>query len=247
MFNSQKLSLCLVLVPVFILSACRSGDFSQRTSDASVRQAQLSKWLAANESASSFDMVRAPVCSSNVSHPKTGWALDQDDWCVVACSARPADNVFDRWMLTHDGLRCYATEKGSAEFIETSLQQSQLVLSEQSGFTGFDRSFVSNTEWDCKEQAYQIDPDTRKGFWTDLDLATSSYRFYDDGVLMIGRNGAPARLAGDWRGQEGSGILFNGESIFRFSANKGGSRFDDYHSATRRQVCTYKDVPVPRL
>jgi len=87
------------------------ADFSQRTTAASDRQDQLAGWLAEDVKASSTSRILAPVCSSSVGHPEQGWAIDGGDWCVVSCPVKPADNILNRWLQTHDGLRCFATDE----------------------------------------------------------------------------------------------------------------------------------------
>jgi len=225
-------------------------DFSDRTQQATARQNQLAAWLSEDVKDTSVSSILAPVCSSTVGHPEQGWAIDGGNWCVIACPTLPDDNVLNRWMKTHDGLRCFATDKSATTLVTTEFEQAQLSLDQQKLFKGFDRSFVSDTEWNCTEQEYQIDPGSQRGFWVDLGVG-NTYRFYDDGALMIARAGAPMKFAGDWRGRssgdQGNNVLVNDRDVFRYAVNYGGGRFDEFRSATRKQVCRFKDHPGPRI
>ncbi len=245
----KRIEKWIAIAALIALAGCAgtSPDFSARTLHAYDKQSQLVSWLDAEKSNTVVSLIEAPVCSSTVGHPPQGWAIDAGNWCVVACPVKPANNVFNRWMLTHDGLRCFATDKGPTASVVTEYEQSQWKLEEQVLFNGFDRSFVSDTEWNCAEKEYQIDPDSRRGFWADTGISGNIYRFYEDGSLMIGQTGSPMRFAGDWRGQGGRGVLINDHEVFKFAVNYGGGRFDEFRSATRKQVCRFKDNPGPRL
>lgn len=234
---------------IMLLTGCAGSppDFSDRTSGASIKQNALAQWLEADSSDDRISSIVAPVCSSGVGHPPRGWAIDGGNWCVVSCPVKPVNNVLNRWMLTHDGLHCYATDQGATAMVETKYETAHWRLDQQLLFKGFDRSFVSDTEWKCIQQEYQVDPDSRRGFWVDLPEAGNAYRFYDDGALMIARSGGPMKFAGDWRGKQGSGVLMNDREMFRYAVNYGGGRFDEFKSATRKQVCRFKDHPGPRV
>jgi len=212
---------------------------------ASDRQDQLAGWLAEDVKASSTSRILAPVCSSSVGHPEQGWAIDGGDWCVVSCPVKPADNSLNQWFQTHDGLRCFATDEKATALVETEFKPQHLRLDQQQLFNGFDRSFVSDTEWACVGQEYQIDPDSQKGFWADLGTADTLV-FYDDGALMTASTGQPLIVAGDWRGKQGTGVVVNDRDVFKFAVNYGGGRFDEFKSATRKRVCRFVDNPGPR-
>ena len=222
------------------------ADFSQRTPAASAKQDQLAGWLAEDVKADNTTRILAPVCSSSVGHPQQGWAIDGGSWCVVSCPVKPENNVPDQWSQTHDGLRCFATDQEATALVETDFEPQHLRLDQQQLFKGFDRSFVSDTEWTCVEQEYQVDPASNKGFWVDLGEG-NTYRFYDDGALMIGSPGSPLIFAGDWRGKQGKGVLINDRDVFSFAVKYGGGRFDEFESPTRKQLCRFKDNPGPRV
>ena len=236
----------LVCLMTFIVGCAGSPpDFSQRTAAAVDKQYQLAEWLSADETESSVGLINAPVCSSTVGHPQTGWAIDGGGWCVVACPVKSAQGTLNQWVNTDNGLRCFATDVAATQLVKVEFKQQSWQLEQQKLFTGFDRSFVSDTEWTCTEQEYQIDPETRQGFWVDIGVG-DTYRFYSDGVLMVARAGAPLKLAGNWRGKQGSGVIANDREVFRFAVNYGGGRFDEFRTATRKQLCRFKDNPGPR-
>ena len=244
----------LILSLFATLTGCAGSapDYSQRTAGAPVKQNQLTSWLEADSVANRDSMqIAAPVCSTDAGHPPEGWAIDKGSWCVVACPVSPPDGVYDRWLRTHDGLRCYATKNSGAQLVTTQLDRNLWNLDSQVLFEGFDRSFVSDTQWDCEEQEYRVDPDSKQGFWVPVDKPGNTYSFYNDGALMVGRRGFPMKFAGDWRGGQrngfSSGVVVNDEEVFRFAVNYGGGRFDEFRSATEKQVCRFKDHPGPRI
>lgn len=235
------------LVIVFgFLNACAGSapDYSQRTNAAAIKQSHLAEWLSEDINQSASRKIAAPVCSSTAGSPVTGWAIDDGHWCVVACPAPSAET--NQWTNTDDGRRCFATNQSANERVSTEFLPQHWQLEQLPLFSGFDRSFVSDTEWNCIEQEYQIDPETHRGFWKDIG-AGNSYRFYNDGALMLARAGAPMKLAGDWRGRHGSGVIVNDREMFRFAVNYSGSRFDEFRSATRKQLCRFVDHPEPRV
>lgn len=238
----------LLLMAGSLMAGCAGSapDFSDRTSGAFSKQNNLAQWLVADNSSAAVSSVAAPVCSSTVGHPPQGWAIDGGNWCVVSCPVLPEDKILNRWMQTHDGLRCYATDQKATSLVKTEFEKAQWNLEEQLLFKGFDRSFVSQTEWQCTEQEYQIDPESRQGFWIDLPQIGNRYRFYKDGSLMIARGGEPLRFAGSWLSQQSREVLRNDRELFRFAVNYGGGRFDEFKSATRKQVCRFVDEPGPR-
>ena len=247
MINCIKFIVPLLPGIAVFLSGCAGtpADFSQRTPAATARQDQLAGWLSQDVAAGSVNRILAPVCSSTVGHPPQGWAIDGGNWCVVSCPVKPADNRLNRWLKTHDGLRCFATDGKSTTLVETEFESVQWRLDQQQLFKGFDRSFVSDTEWTCLQQEYQIDPDSQEGFWVDLG-AGDRYIFYDDGTLMIAAPGSPLQFAGDWRGSRG-GVAINDRDVFSHAVNYGGGRFDEFKSPTLKQVCRFKDNPGPRV
>lgn len=243
---SSTTFLTVALALATLLSACAGSppDYSQRTKAAALKQNDLAEWLAQDVNQSASKRIAAPVCQDAAEGSSTGWSIDSNShWCVVAC---PVGSSFTgEWLTTGAGLRCLATDKPAGSIVKTEFQLPQWRLDQLSLFNGFDRSFVSDTEWNCKEQEYQIDPDTFRGFWADISTG-NSYRFYTDGALMVARAGAPMILAGDWRGKEGSGVIVNDQVMFRYGVNYGGGRFDEYSSATRKQLCRFVDHPPPR-
>jgi len=247
LITPKLINLVLLCGTTFLFGCAGTpADFSQRTTEATNRQNQLVGWLSEDVKASSSNRILAPVCSGSVGHPEQGWAIDGGNWCVVSCPVKPANNVLDRWLQTHDGLRCFATDEKATALIETEFEPQHWRLDQQQLFNGFDRSFVSDTEWACKEQEYQIDPDSQEGFWADLGTG-DTYIFYDDGALMTARSGRPLKFAGDWRGKQGKGVVVNDREVFTFAVNYGGGRFDEFESATRKQVCRFVDNPGPRV
>ena len=234
------------LLLTLVLGACAGSapDFTNRTQDAVSRQSSLTQWLEADSSSDALTRVVAPVCSSTAGHPTQGWAIDAGGWCVVPCPAGAANNDPDRWLLTHDGLRCFATNESPTTLVNTEFTMSQWQLDQQLLFEGFDPSFVANTEWICAEQQYQIDPEKRQGFWVNSPTGEAVYRFYSDGTLAIGRTGGPMQLVGDWGGRQGS-VSVNGSDIFRYAVKYGAGRIDDFKSTTEKQVCRFIDNLAP--
>jgi len=244
----------LALSLIVTLTGCAGSppDYSLRTTGATIKQNQLASWLEADNVATEDSMqIVAPICSSEAGHPPEGWAIDKASWCVVSCPISPPDGVYDRWLRTHDGLRCYATKKPAPQLVTTQLDMSLWNLDSQPLFEGFDRSFVNDTQWNCEDLEYQVDPDTRQGFWASSNKPGNTYSFYNDGALMVGRNGYPMKFAGNWRGGEingfSSGVVINDREVFRHAVNYGGGRFEEFRSATNKQVCIFKDNPGPRI
>jgi len=239
------------LISFFALAGCAgsSPDYRARTANVSANQDQLASWLKADSASNDVTDISAPVCESTVGHPPSGWAISESAWCVVACPVSPPDNVYNRWMLTHDGLRCFATRQAPTQFVNTQLDKDSWNLDSQLLFAGFDWSFVRDTMWVCEELEYQIDPESKQGFWAALEQAGNTYSFYNDGALMVGSAGSAMKFAGDWRASQlaGSGVVVNDQEMFRFAVNYGGGRFDEFSSATRKQVCRFKDSPGPRV
>ncbi len=248
MKDCTKLVTSLILCSASFLVGCAGTppDFSQRTAGASAKQDQLAGWLAEDVKATSSSRILAPVCSSSVGHPQQGWAIDGGDWCVVACPVKPGNSNLNQWLQADDGLRCFATDQDATTLVDTVFEPQHLRLDQQQLFKGFDRSFVNDTEWTCVEQEYQIDPNNREGFWVDLGVG-NVYRFYNDGVLMVARPGSPMKIAGDWRGTQDRGVALNDREVFSYAVNYGGGRFDEFKSATRKQLCRFKDNPGPRV
>jgi len=244
-------AICAVAFGVLTSCAGSSPDFSARTANVTANQNQLASWLKADSASEDITQIAAPICESTVGHPANGWAISENAWCVVACPVSPPDNVYDRWMLTHDELRCYATKQAPGQLVNTQLDKGSWDLDSQLLFEGFDLGFVRDTMWECEEQEYQIDPQSRQGFWTTLKQAGNTYSFYNDGALMVGRAGSAMKFAGDWRPSKvagfASGVVVNDQEMFRYAVNYGGGRFDEFRSATRKQVCRFKDSPGPRL
>jgi len=244
-----KLAL-IVWVSVLVGCAGAAPDYSDRTSGAVDSQTQLNQWLGVDKARVATGSIRASICGDDVGHPKQGWAIDKGDWCVVACPEELLEKFdsdqLNTWQTTADDLRCFTTGKNAGAFIDTEFTFDHWRLDQQQLFRGFDRAFVTDTEWRCRDQDYQIDPDSKKGFWVDLNGTTETYRFYDDGTLVVGRGNAPLRAAGNWRGSDSERVMVNDKDIFRFAVNYGGGRFDQFRSATRKQVCTFFSNPGPR-
>jgi len=235
----------VLIVWVSLLVGCAGAapDYSDRTSQAVASQTQLNQWLGVDKARVATGNVRAPICSDGVGHPQQGWAIDQGNWCVVAC---PDNEQSNTWHSTADGLRCFATNKNATAFVDTEFKLDHWRLDQQKLFKGFDRAFVTDTEWRCRDQDYQIDPDSKKGFWVDLDGTGETYRFYNDGTLVVARLDEPLRAAGNWRGSDSERVMVNDKDIFRFAVNYGGGRFDQFRSATRKQICTFFNNPGSR-
>lgn len=221
-------------------------DYSQRTSHAVLKQSELAEWLSQDAKRKVSNPIVAPVCSNDVGRPPTGWALENESWCVVACPAALTDTDLNQWVTTNDSQRCFVTDLTANALVTTEYEPAHWQLETLDLFTGFDRSFVSDTEWNCIEQEYQIDPETQQGFWVYVG-AGNTYRFYNDGALMLARAGSPMKHAGDWRGKQGSGVVVNDREMFRFAVNYSGGHFDEYRTATQKQVCRFKDHPGPRI
>ncbi len=242
-----SIKVVLLFAAVGLLGACAGSppDYSQRTKFAVAKQNSLTEWLVQDVNRSTSKRIVAPLCSSAAGHPPTGWGIEDSNWCAVACPSR-SSAVSNQWTQTSDGLRCFATDQAANSYISTEFQNQHWNLEQLVLFNGFDRSFVSDTEWSCKEQEYQIDPNTHRGFWVDISDG-NSYRFYNDGALMVASAGAPMKLAGDWRGKQGSGVIVNDQLMFNYAVNYGGGRFDEFRSATRKQLCRFVDHPEPRI
>lgn len=232
----------VIWVSILMVSGCAGSapDFSQRTTAVQAKQTELVQWLEADRSVQQTGLIKAPVCSSSVGHPPTGWGIEDGNWCVISCPTTPAGSNEQRWFKTHDGLRCIVAKPGSGDFIETEYKPEHWRLDQQPLLKGFDRAFISDTKWKCVEQEYQIDPQSLRGFWLDIGEGTI-YRFYRDGALMIGQSDSSLKYAGQWNGSHDSGVVINDRESFLFAVNYGAGRFDEYRSSTRKQVCRFFD------
>lgn len=178
-----------------------------------------------------------PVCSSTVGQSDTGWAIDGGNWCVVPCS----DPVSEaRWSVSKEGSKCFSTpESGATNQVEVDLTWTDLALGQSGVFNGLSRSFLSDTEWHCKEYSFLIDRDNRQGFWNELPRNTIIYRFHRDGKLLTGRSLSLMKLSGSWQVNSQKQVYFNSTEVFKNAIDYGGGRFDNFKTATNKQVCRF--------
>lgn len=241
MIKSDR-SRVLFLLCYVLISGCAGSapDYQARTVGGPGQEAKLVGLFDRLEPVSQNEKSRniiVPLCSSTVAKPETGWAIDGGDWCVVPCN-RPA--VQARWVIGSDGSRCLsASATTTTTQVEVDFNAADLSLQQSGLFKGLSNSFLSDTEWHCKEYDYLIDPDTRLGFWNELESGRVVYRFHRDGKLLTGRAPGLMNLSGSWRVSADGQVLFNSSEVFKYAIDYGGGRFDNFSSATNKQVCRY--------
>lgn len=241
-----------LLIGVAVLQACAGSapDFQRRTPGGANQEAKLAAFIrqspAAETGNSKNRQIDVPLCSSTAGHPVGGWAIDAGDWCVVSC--RQAGITESRWVAGTDGKQCLAAPVTAATSrVTIGFSWSDLSLQQQDTFDGLSRSFLSDTEWHCKEFDYLIDPDTNKGFWSELESAAVIYRFHRSGKLLTGRASGAMKLGGSWSVNSQEQVFFNSAQVFKYAIDYGGGRFDNFKTTTKKQVCRYvseADLPA---
>lgn len=249
--KSASIFLTSLLFGAVLLQGCAGSapDFERRTLGGSNQEARLAAFIneapvTAAGSARNLK-IDVPLCSSTVGHPTDGWAIDAGNWCVVSC--KQAGIKDSRWVSGTDGKQCLATPvTGATSRVKIAFAWSDLALEQQDAFDGLSRSFLNDTEWLCKEFDYLIDPDTNKGFWSELASAAIIYRFHQNGKLSTGKVSGPMKLGGTWSVNQQEQVFFNSTQVFKHAIDYGGGRFDNFKSATKKQVCRYvRDADIP--
>jgi hypothetical protein len=243
--NYQASATALVLSGILLQGCAGSApDYSPRTA-AVAQEATLSKFFDQEEAPERTQTIVAPVCSSTVGASRTGWTIDGGNWCIVACDKDAVGE--DRWLNDSAGNRCLATaDRQPTSLVSVQYSRSDLSLNQPALFTGFSRSFLSDTEWSCVEYRYRVDPETNKAFWDRLAEADFVYRFHRSGKLAIGPTAATARPSGNWSVGADDHVYFNTRRVFTNAIDYGGGRFDDFITSDRKQVCRYvREADLP--
>lgn len=233
-----------------VISGCAasSPDFGRRTSGGPGQEAKLAALFEEAKGVPRSDntqKISMPFCSSTAGQPSTGLAIDGGNWCVVGCKS--SGNTEPRWVRAENGNRCLAApNSGATKQVEFDFKWSDLSLEQPALFKGLGRSFLSDTEWHCKEFNYLIDPDNNRGFWNVLRDGRKIYRFHRDGKLLTGRSLDSMKLSGSWQVNTKKQVFFNSVEVFKHSIDYGGGRFDYFKSATNKEVCRYvREAELP--
>lgn len=239
--NKPSSYLPFVLFSMFACGCAGSApDYGARTAggpDQELKLAGLLDQSEGTEPMQSSQKIVVPVCSSTVGQSETGWAIDGGNWCVVPCN----DVVTEaRWSVSKEGSKCFSTPgSGATKQVEVDLMWTDLALDQSSVFNGLSKAFLSDTEWHCKEYSFLIDRNTRQGFWNELPRNTIIYRFHRDGKLLTGHSLGLMKLSGSWHVNSKKQVYFNSTEVFKYAIDYGGGRFDNFKSATNKQVCRF--------
>lgn len=227
-----------------LLQACAGSppDYSPRTA-ATAQEASLTQYFDQEQPPDRSQLIKAPICSTTVGTPASGWAIDGGEWCVIACDSESVGE--SRWVDV-GGSRCLATpQRQPATLVTVPYTPADLSLDQPAVFSGFSRSFLTDTEWSCKEFKYRVDPESRLGFWEELNGVSLQYRFHRDGRLVIGKDRGGAKPSGSWEVQRGDQVFFNGRPVFTHAIDYGGGRFDDFITSRTKQVCRFVQEADP--
>jgi hypothetical protein len=235
--NRIRLIICSISISVLQSCAGSAPDYTPRN-PLRAQEAKLAQFFDKEELPERSSSIVVPLCGGAVGTPRTGWSIDQGNWCVVPCDSAGVGEA--RWLSDSDGNRCMAAADRSPESLVTSeFGWSDLSLVQPAVFTGLSRSFLSGTEWACKEFRYQVDSQSRVGFWDEVPEGALVYRFYHGGKLVIGAHTSSARPSGNWSVREGDRVFFNQREVFRHAIDYGGGRFDDFITTRQKQVCRF--------
>ena len=235
----DQISATVLVLSGILLQGCAGSapDYSPRSAVVA-QEARLEKFFDQQEAPERTQAIVVPVCSSTVGTTATGWAIDGGNWCVVACDKDAVGE--DRWIKDNTGNRCLATaNRQPTSLVSVQYGQTDLSLNQPALFTGFARSFLSDTEWRCVEYRYRVDPETNKAFWDKLAEADFVYRFHRSGKLAIGPSAETTRPSGNWSVGADDHVYFNTRRVFTNAIDYGGGRFDDFIAANRKQTCRY--------
>lgn len=180
----------------------------------------------------------APVCDRSVSATATGWSIDADNWCVIACPQSVPASEDSRWLASNDQ-RCLARSDEVSSLMQVDFSWKDLSLDQQTLFSEFEQTFFSNTEWHCQSVRYEIDPGTSQGFWSPQNSGDIVYRFHGDGRLLSGRSVRAMTLAGSWRVANEGHVFFNSNRVFEYAIVYGGNRFDSFQESRLKHVCKF--------
>ena len=245
MIGCKKTTLSIVTLALLQGCAGSAPDYTPRTAVVA-QEAKLSRFFDVEESPERTQTIIAPVCSSTVGAPASGWSIDGGNWCVVACDQAGVGE--DRWINDAQGNRCLATANPQpTTLVSVEFTWSDLSMKQPTLFSGFSRSFLSDTQWSCSEFRYRVDPENNKAFWDKVADGDFVYRFHRSGKLVIGATESNAKPSGNWTVREGDQVYFNQRRVFATAIDYGGGRFDDFISPNTKQVCKYvseADVPA---
>ncbi len=236
----------LLIVTLTLLQACAGSapDYSPRTAIVA-QEARLSRFFDVAEAPERTQTIIVPVCSSTAGTPLTGWSIDGGNWCVVACDQAGIGE--SRWINDSQGNRCLATTNPQpTTLVKVQYTRSDLSLKQSGLFSGFSRSFLSDTQWSCSEYRFRIDAENNTAFWDKVADGDFMYRFHRDGKLVIGATERSAKPSGNWSVRDDDQVYFNQRRVFETAIDYGGGRFDDFISSDTKQVCKFvREADLP--
>lgn len=236
---NRKLINVYSAIAIVVLQACAGSapDYTPRN-PLRAQEAKLAQFFDKEEAPERTQTVIAPLCGSDAGGPKSGWGIDGGNWCIVACGIAGVGDA--GWMTDASGNRCLvAAGRAPPSAVTAQFSWADLSLNQPALFKGFSRSFLSDTEWNCKEFRYRIDPQSKVAFWDELDDSSVLYRFHRDSKLVIGKDLKSAKPSGSWSVRENNRIFFNQREVFKHAIDYGGGRFDDFISTKEKQVCRF--------
>lgn len=236
---NNRLGNFFIAITVGALQACAGSapDYTPRN-PLIAQEAKLAQFFDTEEAPERTQIIVAPLCGSAAGNPKSGWGIDVGNWCIVPCDNAGIGG--SRWMTDATGNRCLvASERSPTTPVAAEFSWSDLSLNQPALFAGFSRSFLSDTEWNCKEYRYRRDPESSVAFWDELEDSAVLYRFHRDGKLVIGTTQKDAKPSGRWSVREDDRVYFNQREVFKHAIDYGGGRFDDFISSKEKQVCRF--------